>query len=274
MSVRKNQSRLSAAERTAFVNAVLELKRRGGYDELVRIHNERMMADYDTGHGVAHRGPSFLPWHREFLLKFERGLQAINSQVTVPYWNWTQDTSRTASLWSSNFLGGDGRPADGQVTTGPFAYSTGNWTLTVRLDDRPFLTRAMGAATPTLPTPGDLSAVLARTPYDTAPWDSASPAGFRAGLEGFTSPWLHNLVHDWVGGHMLTTVSPNDPTFFLHHCFLDKCWADWCAAHPSSSSYLPAGGTANVVDANEPLPPWNDMTPAALLNYTRFYTYG
>lgn len=22
-------------------------------------------------------------------------------------------------------------------------------------------------------------------------------------------------------------TSPNDPVFFLHHCFVDKIWADW-----------------------------------------------
>jgi tyrosinase len=273
MGVRRNQSKMTGTERTAFVTAVLELKRRGGYDELVQIHNDRMMSDYEGTMAVAHRAPSFLPWHREFLLKFERALQAINSQVTIPYWDWTVDTSKTGSPWSGSFLGGDGRSSDGQVTTGPFAYSTGNWTLTVRLDDRPFLTREMGVSTPTLPTHSQLSAVLSRSPYDTSPWGPGSPSGFRNGLEGFTSPWLHNLVHDWVGGHMLTTVSPNDPVFWLHHSFIDKCWSGWCAAHPPAA-YLPTSGTPDVVDANEPLPPWNDMTPASLVDHSRFYSYG
>jgi tyrosinase len=271
MVVRKNQSKLTASERNAFVKAVLELKRRGGYDQLVRIHSDRMMSDYDA-QAVAHRVASFLPWHREFLLKFERALQSINPHVTVPYWDWTVDNGKTSSLWSPSFLGGDGQASDGQVVTGPFAYSTGNWTLTVRLDDRPFLTRAMGVSTPGLPTRTQLASVMSLAPYDTAPWDPTAPGGFRNALEGFVSPWLHNLVHDWVGGHMLTSVSPNDPAFWLHHCFIDKCWADWCAAHPSET-YLPSGGTANVVDVNETLPPWNDMTPADLRDHTRFYTY-
>jgi tyrosinase len=272
MGVRRNQRALTSTERSAFVRAVIALKRRGDYDELVRVHAERMMTDWDGGPAVAHLGPSFLPWHREYLLRFERGLQSIDPSVTLPYWDWTLDASKTSSLWGGSFLGGDGRSTDGQVTTGPFAYSTGNWTLTVRVDDRPYLTRAMGVGTPTLPSRADLQGALARTPYDTAPWDTSPTSGFRGGLEGFVAPWLHNLVHDWVGGHMLTSVSPNDPVFFLHHCFIDKCWADWCAAHPGSS-YLPSGGTANVVDIDEKMPPWYDTTPAQLIDHTRFYTY-
>ncbi|WP_442858219.1 tyrosinase family protein [Arthrobacter sp. SLBN-100] len=62
--------------------------------------------------------------------------------------------------------------------------------------------------------------------------------GFRNRLESFitqrgdsrvstTGSQLHNRVHVWVGGNMLLMTSPDDPVFFLHHCFIDKVWADW-----------------------------------------------
>jgi tyrosinase len=273
MPVRPNASALSDAQRRAFVAAVLELKRGGGYDELVTIHFDRMTADA-AGQRIAHQGPSFLPWHRRYLLDFERRLQAVDPTVTIPYWNWTLDRTATAPLWKSDFLGGDGRDGDRQVVTGPFAYNTGNWPLTVRVDSRPFLVRTMGLETPTLPTADELSAVLLRTPYDTAPWTESAIAGFRTALEGFGPPNLHNRVHVWVGGQMLQTVSPNDPVFFLHHAFIDKCWSDWCARHRTSGPYLPTGNTANVVDLNELLPPWNDTTPADLIDHSSYYTYG
>jgi tyrosinase len=273
MPVRQNVSRLTAAQRTAFVTAVLELKRRGGYDALVQIHFDRMTAD-SGGQRVGHQSPSFLPWHRRYLLDFERRLRAIDPAVTVPYWNWTVDRTPAASLWGADFLGGDGQAGDHRVVTGPFAYDGGNWPLTVRVDSRPYLVRAMGLESPTLPTALELGAVLTRVPYDVAPWSEASTTGFRTGLEGFTTPNLHNRVHLWVGGQMLQTVSPNDPVFFLHHAFIDKCWADWCALHPMTPRYLPAASTAAVVDVGELLPPWNDMTPADLLDHRRYYTYG
>ena len=271
MPVRRNAAALTDQERQAFVAAVLELKRRGGYDALVRTHLDRMTAD--GSERVGHQGPSFLPWHRRYLLDFERRLQAINPAVTVPYWNWTVDRTPAARIWSADFLGGDGRVGDRRVLTGPFAYGSGSWPLTVRVDSRPYLVRSFGQDTPALPTAADLATVLARTPYDTAPWTERSTAGFRTAVEGFGTPNLHNRVHVWIGGHMLQSVAPNDPVFFLHHCFIDKCWADW-SARPSGGEYLPTGNTPNVVDLTDRLPPWNDTTPADLLDHTRYYTYG
>jgi tyrosinase len=266
--VRRSASSLTPAEKAAFVAAVLELKRRGGYDLLVKLHFDRMTAD-GAGNRIGHQSPSFLPWHRRYLLEFERRLRAINPSVTVPYWNWTVDATRDSPVWGADFLGGDGQSGDRRVTTGRFAYATGNWTLTVRVDSRPYLVRTIGVETATLPTAAELTAALQKTPYDAAPWSADSPGGMRTALEA-----LHNRVHVWVGGQMLQTVSPDDPVFFLHHAFIDKCWADWCALHSAATSrYLPLTGTANVVDAGELLPPWNDMRPADLIDHTRFYTY-
>jgi tyrosinase len=272
MPVRQNASALTASQRAAFVAAVLELKRRGGYDALVKIHFDRMTAD-SAGQRIGHQSASFLPWHRRYLLDFERRLQAINPAVTLPYWNWTVDRTPAAPVFAADFLGGDGRPGDRQVVTGPFAYATTRWTIAVRVDSRPYLVRELATGTPSLPTPAQLATALSRTPYDTAPWSDRSTLGFRTVLEGFGTPNLHNLVHVWVGGHMLQTVSPNDPLFFLHHAFIDKCWSDWCAAQ-TGDRYLPIAGTAGVVDLNELLPPWNDTTPAQLIDHSRYYTYG
>lgn len=99
MAVRKNQATLTAQEKRAFVNAVLELKRSGGYDSFVSTHNTFIVSDTDNGERVGHRSPSFLPWHRRFLLQFEEALQAIDPTVNLPYWDWTADRTTGASIW-------------------------------------------------------------------------------------------------------------------------------------------------------------------------------
>jgi hypothetical protein len=38
-----------------------------------------------------HDGPEFLPWHREIVNRFEGLLQLINPQLSLHYWDWTQD---------------------------------------------------------------------------------------------------------------------------------------------------------------------------------------
>ncbi|MET9848987.1 tyrosinase MelC2 [Streptomyces ossamyceticus] len=271
MTIRKNQAALTADEKRRLVTALIELKRSGRYDAFVTTHNAFILGDTDNGERTGHRSPSFLPWHRRFLLEFERALQSVDPSVALPYWDWTTDRTPRASLWAPDFLGGTGRSRDGQVMDGPFAASTGNWPINVRIDGRTFLRRALGSAVRQLPTRAEVESVLAMPTYDMAPWNSASD-GFRNHLEGWRGVNLHNRVHVWVGGQMGTGVSPNDPVFWMHHAYIDKLWAEWQRRHPGST-YLPAAGTPNVVDLDETMQPWNDTTPAALLDHTPHYTF-
>ncbi|MFD0007887.1 tyrosinase family protein [Streptomyces sp. NPDC127178] len=271
MAVRKNQSVLSSAEKRDFLEAVLELKNNGQYDDFVRTHNEFIMSDTDQGERVGHRSPSFLPWHRRFLLAFERELQQVNPDVTLPYWDWSTDSTPESSLWASDFMGGGGRSRDGQVMSGPFAHISGRWSIDAQIDTRPFLRRALGGGGRSLPTRADIESVLEVDTYDAPPWNSTS-RGFRNFLEGWRGVNLHNRVHVWVGGHMATGASPNDPVFWLHHAFIDKLWADWQARHPSSP-YLPDTQTEDVIDVDSTMRPWDDVTPRDMLDHTQFYTY-
>lgn len=207
MAVRKNQADLTAPEKRRLVDALLQLKRDGRYDAFVRTHNSFIMSDTDTGDRVGHRSPSFLPWHRRFLIEFERALQSVEPSVTLPYWDWTADRTPGASLWAADFLGGTGRDRDGQVMDGPFAHGAGAWPLNTRVDGRTYLRRTLGSSVAQLPTPAQVDGVLAMTTYDMAPWNSASD-GFRNHLEGWRGVNLHNRVHVWVGGNMATGASP------------------------------------------------------------------
>ncbi|WP_128980176.1 tyrosinase MelC2 [Streptomyces roseicoloratus] len=271
MTVRKNQATLTADEKRRFVAALLELKRSGRYDAFVTTHNAFIMGDTDTGDRVGHRSPSFLPWHRRFLLEFEQALQSVDATVALPYWDWTADRTSRSSLWAPDFLGGTGRARDGQVLDGAFARSGNRWTINVRVDGRDYLRRDLGAGGRQLPTRAEVDSVLAMETYDTAPWNSASE-GFRNHLEGWRGVNLHNRVHVWVGGQMATGVSPNDPVFWMHHAFVDKLWVEWQARHPKSP-YLPAAGTPNVVDLHDTMRPWNDVTPADMLDHRAHYTF-
>jgi len=283
---RKDVSTLTAAERGRFVKALLEVKRRGEYDEFVRMHIDFYVSDGEDGLRTAHMAPSFLPWHRRFLLELERALRKVDDSVTVPYWDWTRDRTPTSVPWTADLLGGNGRPGDRQVTTGPFAYASGNWTLRENITDEDFLTRDLGRARDPieLPTKDELEWAMSDSLYDSAPWDSTVTKGFRNKLEGWGTgrgsvSWRnHNRVHRWVGGVMLGGASVNDPVFWLHHAFIDLVWYRWQKRH-AEHRYLPAQqpGLGNaqrgrVVARGEKLPPW-DMTPDQLADVSRIYRY-
>ncbi|WP_432816271.1 grixazone synthase [Streptomyces vilmorinianum] len=303
MGVRKNHLHMTAEEKRRFVAAVLEIKRRGVYDRFVELHikvNSQDYLDKLGGARLGHVNPGLLPWHRQYLLDFERELQKVDPRVTLPYWDWTTDQGADSPLWDEKFMGGNGRPGDNRVMTGPFARDNG-WKLNISVvsdgsepaplnghyttDDRDYLVRDFGVLTPNLPTPKELEDTLALPVYDCPPWNHTSGGeapfnSFRNHLEGYTKfPWeaslgkLHGAGHVWVGGHMMYIGSPNDPVFFLHHCFIDKLWSVWQKRHPKVPHYLPLEPTPDVPDINTKLAPWFTMTPRDLIDHRRFYFY-
>lgn len=254
MKIRKNVRSMNQGEIDVFTDALIQLKSKGIYDKFVHWHHHVMMPsiwpwepndpNYRNG---AHRGPSFLPWHREFLVQLEDELQKIDSTITLPYWNWAEDSADPsgAVIWADTFLGGNGLEGDHwRVQTGKFAFSSGNWPVPAyQAEGYPEegLKRQFGEITPTVPTPEDVTLAMRERFYDTPPYNqSPFTVGFRNRLEGWITQrgdssvstegsQLHNRVHVWVGGNMLLMTSPDDPVFFLHHCFVDKVWADWQA---------------------------------------------
>ncbi|MFE7902789.1 tyrosinase family protein [Streptomyces sp. NPDC057424] len=284
---RKDVSTLTRTEKRRFVTAMLEVKRRGEYDEFVRTHIEYYTSDGEDGLRTAHMAPSFLPWHRQFLLDLEKALRRVDASVSVPYWDWTRDRTTTSAPWTADLLGGTGRRSDRRVMTGPFAYAEGNWTIKEGITDEEYLTRDLGRARDPirLPTKAELEQALKDPVYDASPWDSTARKGFRNKLEGWGSgrgsaSWQnHNRVHRWVGGAMVGGASVNDPVFWMHHAFVDLVWSRWQRRH-REHRYLPAkppGPSSaqyrRIVARHEKLPPWN-VTPDQLEDHGRIYRYG
>ncbi|MFI6319060.1 tyrosinase family protein [Nonomuraea sp. NPDC050556] len=266
--VRKTASALTAAERADFVKALLTLKSQGTYDWFVDVHRRA----FDNHQWNAHMHAGFLPWHRAFLLLFEAQLERIKPGLALPYWDWSVQQSLGVAPFTTDFLGGNGRVEDGQVMDGPFAYRNGQWKLTVRNDDREFLRRELGSRAAKPSPPSAVTAALSNTVYDRAPYDS-TVTGFRNAVEGWPSgPTMHNRAHVWTGGSMLPASSPNDPAFFMNHCFVDKIWSDWQTKNPNVAQFLPP----ELMDV--PLEPFKSeagwsITPRQLLNHRGWYTY-
>lgn len=309
MRVRKSVNNLTGEERQKFIHAVLRLKEYGAYDQYVRWHHHSMMTmavlpgepespDYRN---IAHRGPAFLPWHREFLRRFELDLREIDGEVTLPYWDWAADAAladpAAAPVWGDDFMGGDGVEAEGwKVTSGPFAHDKGNWAVSVDPDNfGPALLRQFRQTDPnvqTLPNIDDVGRAIREQFYDTPQWNSSPfTLGFRNRLEGWISrrgdngvqsggSQLHNRVHVWIGGNMASSASPNDPVFFLNHCFVDKLWADWQAQQLAgdamgelSEHYVPSDGGPPGHNLRDPMYPW-PATPQDVLDHRQLgYLY-
>ncbi|EIT84795.1 tyrosinase [Fictibacillus macauensis ZFHKF-1] len=272
--VRKSVNSLTASEKNDFVNAVLTLKAEGKYNKYIAWHASA--GGFQTPQGAdrtaAHMCPAFLPWHREFLLRFERDLQSVNPSIMLPYWDWARDAMlrdpSQAPIWQPDFMGGNGNPRnDNLVEDGPFI---GNRWITIDEEGRPAggLRRDFGQDGLRLPTETQVRNALTIPVYDRPPYNMDSRNSFRNTLEGFPDgPQLHNLVHLWVGGQMgFVPIAPNDPVFFLHHANVDRIWAMWQDLYPTSP-YLPQENGPYGQNYHDPMYPWNAQTPSDVNNY-------
>lgn len=218
-SQRKSWAALTDAEKRAYLDAelcIMETPASSGvpgaitrWDELQRAH--AVQGDYIHGVGA------FLPFHRyymtvhEVLLRKECGYTG-----PLPYWDEPADVSNLVGspVFDVDLgFGGDGAGSTKCVATGPFANltlhmkddgSVSNYCLT-----RSLSTRSFASAVQT-----NVDACLTETTYVDA-WECLESRPHSAG-------------HGGVGGLMLNPlISPGDPTFFLHHTYLDKVFWEW-----------------------------------------------
>ena len=310
MAIREDFIKIGSDGQQQFIDAVWALKRERSaldglstYDRYVLVHQEVMTTPsiwsgdvVPTRRNYAHRGPVFLPWHREFLLRFEADLQRVLGKpgYGLPYWNWAVDgdldenAQLKAPIWG--IIGGDGDPNSGPangpwyvVTDGPFGTDRDLvnalqnddgtrwaslvvdpkiWKTVERRNGRTsygLLQRRFARGAPSLPNSDDVSNTYNYSVYDGPDWNEGVEDSFRNQLEGFRGPGMHNLVHQWVGGSMGPGTSPNDPVFFLHHCNVDRIWEVWRTGS-TAAPFEPQSGGPTGHNLSDDLLPWNGET--------------
>lgn len=297
LRIRKNVLQLSPQEKQEFVDAILKLKQTTSpynssfnyYDQFVYWHRNAFYCD-SMG---AHMGPAFLPWHRQFLLLFEKALTEVSGKkINIPYWDWT-DPASTNAVFQNDFMGGTGDLNDGYaLKSGPF--KKGEWELKIFEQPAsfpyqiPHIIRAIGTFpnAQSLPTAAEVEEALKIKTYDMVPYDVTVPEyqSFRNYLEGWRGrvgetcmdslmvpihsingrSEMHNKVHLWVGGMVGDTVgtftlntSPNDPLFWIHHANVDRIWAMWTNIH--GLKYQPESGGMHGHNLNDHMWPYDQI---------------
>ncbi len=141
-----------------------------------------------------HSSEYFFPWHRYYLLYFERICQKLTGEdhFGLPYWNWAIDHSVPSPFWdTSSPLYHQPRGATAASVNDPGIFSQSN-----------------------------METILSEPNF----YIFGSNSSFGAGtLE--SGP--HNNTHVFVGGDMGAGGSAVDPIFWVHHCMVDYCWANW-----------------------------------------------
>lgn len=217
--VRKAAHRMTADERDRYLAVLERMRPQDGSADMIQYFED---VHREAG-PRSHKGPSFLPWHRAFLLHFERQLQAIDPSVSLPYWDWSSDVSQ---LLTGDFLGNSTQEVVEFDGLNPIR----NWTSgNQRIHRKPGVQGIyMGAQDPRVE---NAFQQLTYGPY---------PQGFGVELE----QRLHDDGHVWVGGNRGWMAdagkAAQDPLFYLHHCNVDRTWAHWQYVHDRFGDSTPA----------------------------------
>ncbi|MBC7691935.1 MAG: tyrosinase family protein [Methylotenera sp.] len=136
----------------------------------------------------------FFPWHREYLVRFEDIIRTMSGDpaFTLPYWDWSAHPNL------------------------PTAFKTGS----LALAGHGSRTADMSAAISKIANPSICQQAMALQDFETfIGSDDAS---------GQLEVRPHNGIHMVMGsygGPMGNFTSPLDPVFWLHHCNVDRLWA-------------------------------------------------
>ena len=160
-----------------------------------------------------HGYPGFLTWHRAYLMAFEEALSCINSNITLPFWNWSSGASTGVpnACEEASYINRNGDSVDNPLFAGPVASSLGAGMTSRRadIDATNF---------------GDIA---------TAAQSALGQANFSDFQSSINGP--HGSVHVRVGGNMSSVAMAGfDPIFYLHHANVDRLWANWQNSHTTS----------------------------------------
>lgn len=158
-----------------------------------------------------HRNWLWLPWHRVYLLYFERICRKLtgDDSFALPYWNWNSHPAVPDPFWDTSSSLYDPNRAVTQTDKADASY-IGTTVLQNILGETNFELFA------------SLKPQAGQNLHLPPPPDSPT--------EGMLESQPHDNIHIFVGcpgGDMCGFHSPLDPVFYTHHCMLDCLWAHW-----------------------------------------------
>lgn len=224
LTVRKNIDNLGASElkalRSGYAKAQSILDNRS-YNHFAGLHGIPNWFCWHHGHTQASVANAnlFLPWHRAYLLYFERAIRdqsPATPKVGLPWWDWTSLRSHTVGVpnaFTTSTVSGQSNPLFRAKIVAPTASPPINR-----------FTRRFPGNPAQLPTQASITDLLALNQFN----------DFSTQLEN-----IHDFVHGWTGGNngsiggdmgSLGTAAW-DPVFWSHHCMIDRLWYLWQLKH-------------------------------------------
>lgn len=231
---RENALTVSQTEFNRYVDAVTAISTDTTlqYSDGVQYWQKQQSVHVDPGN-PEHGNPSFLPWHREMINRYEERLKEHDPLVKLLYWDWTESLE---DLIDRGFIG---------VSSGSFTFGGVN------------LSRNVGQQSCTF----DTDATLLSATYD-------DYGAFAPRVENWQRN--HDCGHVYIGGNTgsagqmsSTATATQDPIFFAHHANVDRTWATWQREDADPDLLDPVavfGANSSNADINSTMSPWDGNT--------------
>jgi len=165
----------------------------------------------------------FLPWHRAYLYAFEELIREFSGdeQFALPYWDWSREYSLPGPFW------GNGNPLNNPPRPGESGSGRKSGLTPSSQIPQSDIDRFVG--------PNVISQILGISDFETFAGGKVDNLDDMSGFQGRLENAPHNFIHRWVGGDMASGGSPYDAIFWLHHCNIDRLWAEWVRHNPDGT---------------------------------------
>lgn len=219
--IRKNVNSLTTAERDRYLQALRDVHQTYNFFMLFRNSHSRNGAGFaNIGHRQAHIGSAFLPWHRAFMVHFERLIESSDPSVALPYWHFDQSSP---GMFNANFIGANPTTTTTNQVTLNAANPISTWTIPGEIVGIRRRTPYGDAG-----TPGSVTTTTTPVATETATLALGTSYVNFKGMEGTTHNGAHNNSGNtisWIAGS--PAIAPQDPLFYFLHCNIDRLWAKW-----------------------------------------------
>jgi hypothetical protein len=168
----------------------------------------RFVGYHQRAWSLYHQNEKFLPFHRIYLLEFERLLMSHGAPF-LPYWDstWESQNPAQSPVLQERYMGAN----DGEfIINGPFA--RGEYTVTV--GGGPLIRQY---------SPETDEVLYARVLIEDDVMIKPQFSTFSELLENGPHASVHSIIGG-SSGQMSKSTSPEDPIFWVHHAFVDKLW--------------------------------------------------
>lgn len=228
---------------TAYQTAIARMKALPSSDRRNWTNQARIHLDF-----CPHGNWLFLPWHRAYLLFFERICRRLSGMAdfALPYWNWSVARRVPAPFWSGQLL------------------------------DRNRLATPASVADPAAVGAPVLTSILSEPNFEIFGSGRISATNNQRTLSSYgrLEGTPHNYIHGFVGGDMGTFMSPLDPIFWCHHSMVERLWISWefdrRHANPRDTAWLDRAFTEFCDENGNPV----RVTVRETLAYpTTYYRY-